>query len=493
MNINFIKSYAKNKYVVGGVILALIIIFFVSKSKNSASKIESAEVKIANVIEKVGVTGKILTTDKADLAFEKGGVVGAIYIKVGDHVTRGQAIATLDNGSDRAALAGAEATLADMSRTLTPQELAVAEAALSNAKNNAQNASHDAYVKAQSALVNYADIFFSNPQSANPKISIHTPSASAETDINNERVLVSDAMSNWSSTLSTAQVDGSLMMATAQKNLAVVKIFMSDLSLIVNALSPGNSGLTQYQINTDVTAINTGLSTLNLAIDSVTSAKSDLLSAQSNYDLKLSGNSSQSIAALAAKVEQARAILNQDTITSPIDGLVNRVNPNVGEYVAPGVTAFSVISEGSFKIEAYVPEADIAKIAIGNMASTTLDAYGQNTDFPANVTDIDLAETVLEGVPTYKVTLMFVQKDDRIRSGMTANLDILTHKKDGVLSVPTRAIIDNNGNKTVIVLKADGKTFDIVPVTVGLKGSDATIEITSGLKAGQKVVTYIPK
>ena len=53
-----------------------------------------------------------------------------------------------------------------------------------------------------------------------------------------------------------------------------------------------------------------------------------------------------------------------------------------------------------------MPEADIAKVAIGDLASSTLDAYGSYVDFPAQVTMIDPAETVIEGVPTYKVTLV---------------------------------------------------------------------------------------
>ncbi len=98
---------------------------------------------------------------------------------------------------------------------------------------------------------------------------------------------------------------------------------------------------------------------------------------------------------------------------------------------------------------------------------------------------------MLEGVPTYKVTLMFVQNDSRIRSGMTANLEILTHEMDNVLEIPYRAVIDNDGSTTVRLVNQDGKTYTTVPVTVGLKGSDGTIAVLSGLSAGDKVVTYV--
>ena len=53
------------------------------------------------------------------------------------------------------------------------------------------------------------------------------------------------------------------------------------------------------------------------------------------------------------------------------------------------------------------------------MADVTLDAYGSGVIFQARVDIIDPAETVLDGVPPYKVTLDFVSADPRIRSGMT--------------------------------------------------------------------------
>jgi HlyD family secretion protein len=159
--------------------------------------------------------------------------------------------------------------------------------------------------------------------------------------------------------------------------------------------------------------------------------------------------------------------------------------------VAAGSSAFSVQSDGQYKIEAFVPEADIAKVSLKDSADVTLDAYGADTHFPATVTLIDPAETVLEGVPTYKVTLQFNLPDARIRSGMTANTDIMTAEADNVVSVPSRAILDDKGAKSVRILNADGITFTTVPVTVGIKGSDGTTQIISGIAAGQKIVTYV--
>ena len=445
-----------------------------------------------DVIEKVSVTGAISPLKKADLAFKKSGVVARIPVVVGDHVKKGDMIASLESAGDAAALASAQATFNDLSRSLSKEELNVQKTSLDTAQQNAFNAVHDGYAKAQGALVNYTDTFFGNPQSANPTIKIYVDSTSLQTSINNERVLVTDALNKWSSHMSTVNTDSvASFMVTTDTYLGTIKLFMSDLSAIVGRINPGNSGTSQSMIDTYTATMNSGLAALNSAIDTVTAARTALTLAQSNYDLKLAGNSSQSIAAQQAKVAQAQANVDDDSLLSPIDGIITKADPNVGEFVAAGQSGFAVQDDGGYKIEAYIPEADIAKVAIGNKADVTLDSYGQYVIFPAMVTFVDPAETVLEGVPTYKVTLQFDTPDTRIRSGMTANTDILTHEVDQVLVVPTRAVVDDGGKKSVRIVDAGGTKFTSVSVVIGLKGSDGSTEIISGVNLGDKVVTYI--
>ena len=498
--------HLKNKWVLTLIaVTAMVVVLVWYRSGNKTPTFEWVPASVGDVIETVSVTGAVSPFGKASLSFEKGGVVSKVYVKVGDAVKAGDPIASLDSANDRAALASAQATLSDMSRSLSPQELAVqqasvatAKASLDNAMKDAVNAFHDGYVKAQGAVVNYTDSLFTNPQSANPTINVRTDSAVRQSSIDSERVSVSDILNSWSAELATASTSNAAgVISDAHGYLLTMKTFMGDLAPIVNALNPGNSGLTQTAIDAYVTGMNSGLSALNAAVDSVTAAQTELSGARSaydqavsNYNLKLSGNSSDSVAAQAAKVAQAEALLDEDTLRSPIDGIVTQEGPNLGEYVAPGQSGFAVESSG-FKVEAYVPEADIAKVAVGDLASSTLDAYGSYVDFPERVTMIDPAETVLEGVPTYKVTLQFVAPDARIRSGMTANIEIHTHEADGVIEIPYRALTITATTTTVRVVNADGKSWSVVPVMTGLKGSDGTIEIVSGLNPGDKVVTYV--
>lgn len=503
----FIRHYLLNKYSIIGAVVLIIILFFSFRSSGNSQKIEFAVATIGNVTERVSVTGKIYPVDKADLAFQKGGVIKSVFVKVGDKVKKGSVLASLDSAGDAANLASAQAKLDDLKRSLNPQEYAVekskvtsAEVALANVKQDALNAVRAGYVQAQTAVNNYADSLFYNPQSVNPNIKVRTQSQGEQSSINNARIGVREVLSKWKSDIDSASPDSvANLINPVNGYVNTIDAFMGSLSTIVNNLNTDNSGLSQSVIDSYISSVNAGLASSNQAISSVNTAKTSLENASSayeqannNFQLKETGSSAQTIAAQAATVAAYKAEYDKDKVVSPIDGIVTLVDPSVGEFVSVGKTSFGVMSDEAYKIEAFVAESDIAKITVGNIASTTLDAYGQNVDFPAKVIMIDPAETILEGVPTYKVTLQFIESDSRIRSGMTANLNILTRENENVLFVPTRSVVtDTSGAKTVRLLNSDGKTYISVPVVVGLKGSEGTIEIVSGLNVGDKVVTYV--
>jgi multidrug efflux pump subunit AcrA (membrane-fusion protein) len=88
---------------------------------------------------------------------------------------------------------------------------------------------------------------------------------------------------------------------------------------------------------------------------------------------------------------------------------------------------------------------------------------------------------------TYAVRVSFPDTDTRVKVGMTANLSITTAKKDNVLLVPNTALLPKGAGHTVQVLGADGITTTEVEVQTDLSDGTNT-EITSGLKAGDKVV-----
>ena len=191
-----------------------------------------------------------------------------------------------------------------------------------------------------------------------------------------------------------------------------------------------------------------------------------------------------------ANMQNIQAQLAKTILHSPISGIITRQDAKIGEIASAGVSMISIISDKQFEIESNIPEADIVKIKVGNEAKLTLDAYGDDLVFAARVISINPAETFVEGVPTYKTTLQFIKEDDRIKSGMTANMDILTEKREQVIAIPQRAVFTKEGKKLVRVLDNSGGILER-EVKTGIRGSGGNIEITDGLIEGERIITFV--
>jgi HlyD family secretion protein len=86
-----------------------------------------------------------------------------------------------------------------------------------------------------------------------------------------------------------------------------------------------------------------------------------------------------------------------------------------------------------------IDEADIGRVAVGNEATFTVDAY-PGRSFPARITQLRFAPQENEGVVTYKAVLSVENTDRLLRPGMTATATITVARQDGVLLVPLAAL-----------------------------------------------------
>lgn len=234
----------------------------------------------------------------------------------------------------------------------------------------------------------------------------------------------------------------------------------------------------------------------------INTAKNNLALAEDDLALKKAGTAPEKIKAQEAVVDSARANIQKiqaqiakTLMRAPFGGIVTRQDIKAGEIVTASAALVSMISQNDFEIETNVPEVDVAKVKTGDLARVTLDAYGGDVLFEARITSIDPAETVVEGVSTYKATLQFMAEDERVRSGMTANIDISTDKRENVISVPGRAVIAKNGEKFVRILsgevdEAGNPIISEIRVETGLRGSGGNIEIISGVREGDRVIIF---
>lgn len=186
------------------------------------------------------------------------------------------------------------------------------------------------------------------------------------------------------------------------------------------------------------------------------------------------------------KARTLEAEMKQSVLLAPMDGQVSKLDARVGEVVMLGRVIARVIKSGAYVLESRVPESDIAKISLGMTAQITFDALSNDDVFEGEVQSIDPASTVVQDVVSYKVKFRLDKNDGRLKEGMTGNIDIVTAKQSGVLSVPFRALT-KEGTKTFAQVKQADQSFQKVEVTTGLEGDEGTVEVKSGLREGDEV------
>jgi RND family efflux transporter MFP subunit len=485
--------------------------------RNTGGNYQFVTVTSGSITQVVSVTGNTTPIQSLDLSFENGGTVAAVYKNAGDQVVAGNTLVSLDTGSLRAqlaqaqaAVAAAQATLAGLQAGPTPQAIQVAQAAvasaqqsLTNSYTGIPNAVADAYAKATDAVRNQIGAFYINPDSSNPQLSfsINAPGIMNSADV--ERTQVGQELSNWqtqitalnsaTSPLSTSILDQALQ-NTANHLSIVATMLNTDATAVVDETGLSASTIDTYQndVASAITEANGASSAISTITQTIASQRVAVAQAQAQLSETLSGSTTNAIAAQQAQVAAAQANaqsiqvnIGNASLVSPINGVVTVQNAKVGQVATPGQVITSIISANNFEVDAYVPETDIGKVAVRNSVSMTFDAFPNET-FAGKVFYIDPAETIESGVVDYLVKVSFNTPDTRIKSGLTANLNINTQTDQNALILPQYAVIQN-ASGTYVDIVQNGKETQM-PVKLGISDQNGNVEIASGVTAGEQVV-----
>ncbi len=210
---------------------------------------------------------------------------------------------------------------------------------------------------------------------------------------------------------------------------------------------------------------------------------------------KSSGLDSRDILSLKKATEQARQTLNElyaqaqkTSIKAMIDGVVVEQNARVGE-VANGVM-MRIIDPRSLRLEALVPEVDIAGVKEGAEVTVFFDAY-QDKGVSGYIKTIEVGSVVVQNNTYYKAIIeLNLGEEIRLLEGMNAQVDIQTQRREGVMVVDRDVVFRDKDGFYVYVVNAQ-KKGDNNPEKVyfeeGLVG-DKFIEVKSGLRMSQDIV-----
>lgn len=149
------------------------------------------------------------------------------------------------------------------------------------------------------------------------------------------------------------------------------------------------------------------------------------------------------VALAKARLSEAETELKKATIRSPITGVVLNRAAEPGQIVAASLNApvlFTLAEDlARMELRVDVDEADIGRVAVGNEAQFTVDAF-PGRSFPATITTVRYAPETTEGVVTYKAILSVDNSEGLLRPGMTATATIAVTVQSDTLRVPNAAL-----------------------------------------------------
>lgn len=491
-------------------------LYFYFKPASTDGKIEEVTVTRKNLEEAVSLTGRVKPTAEASATFEKSGTVRAVNVKTGDRVYRGQTLATLSADDAYARVAEAQAgleaqraILADLEAGARDEQIALKKVSIENAQNNINVAFDSIKDTIRTISISSGDIvrnnfssYFNGTESSGYTINIQSCQSQLESDVNLGKAASEQAVKNIEVIAEnypnlTTEEARRAEIAKLKTELSVVSGFLNSMRSLFTAdcvLSNKNYDGVRSTIATSRSAISGYQTELNTKLNNISSLNIALKQAQEDLRLLEAGEKSEKIrqqeaqvAAARARVAQASADAAKNSLRAPFNGVVTAVDVKAGEYASMGGgKSITLISDSQFEIESKVSEVDVAKIKVGDKAVVTFDAYGDSEQFEATITNISPAGVITDGVPTYKTIFSFVNKDERIKSGLTSNIDVVTKVHENVLVLPARAVKNENGVRKVTV---KGEKENIVKeVTIGARGTSGEVEILSGVNEGEVVV-----
>lgn len=533
------------------IILIPTLIFTFKGKKDGLDEYVLAKVERGDLKQTVDATGKVESASETNLNFIVSGALKRIYVKAGDKVKAGQLLASISAagpaslvGQAKAMLDQAIADLESIKAGSSDEEVKVSEAKVASAQADlqaAQEALENAKTENNSDFASYKEQAYNRASE-----SLFLMESSLE-DVDE---LINDVDYRHDLeylVLSLSQADADYDKAAYDKNNFSTSLNMhsvlngqfelvdllnfADISLrsvsdslsiaydLISKAAPGNS-LTQTIINAFKSDYSTDQTNIAAKIAAVQTAKANLQTgdaanqtslqkadndvkkaeaamaiAQAELDLKKSGPRDFQLKQYQAKVDSAMANYNKALadlsnyfLRAPVDSVITKVNNKVGELVNSASPVISLISESNLEIKVDVPEADIAKIHAGDSAEITLDSFGNDRLFKGHVVFVDPAETIINDVVYYKVTVSFDATEADVKSGMTSNVIILTAQRKGVLFAPSRSVIEKADQRFVKYL--ENNQAKEKEITTGLRADDGWIEIISGLSEGEEIITY---
>lgn len=482
-------------------------------------------VERGSLVTSITALGSIRPGAEAVLSFQVPGRVTEVLVQAGGHVERGQPLARLETAelelrvrSAQAALASAQAQLDQVQAGPKDQEIRVARGQLAVAQASLEQAEaqRDQLIAgAQASEITVAESQVASAQARvrqlerqREQLGAQEPApevAVAQVGLERAKIVLDDTQNEYNKALDRPWEDQEIRDGWAKELQQARLSYQQAQAQLEGALNGQRAHaisllVLSEQIQEAQTAVRSAQAQLEqiqgsqdpqrrAAEAAVAAAQAQRDTAQAQLDLLLAGATEAEIAAVQAQVDQAqvsldsaRLELQRATLDAPFEGVVSWVDVNPGQIVGQQMPALTLVNEGQFSIEAEVDEVDVGWLSVGQEARIELDAF-RGRVLSGQIVAILPSATVDLGVVSYKVTIAIDPTDLALRTGMTANAQIVREEREDVLLVPNRAIwIDAQSGRPFVERQVDGQAV-ITYIEQGLS-NDEFSEVLSGLQAG---------
>ncbi len=460
-------SSLKKKSIYLSIVLIIVVITVITlSSKKDSISYEKEVIVLSSIKQIVNETGIVKPSRDANLSFKQSGQITSIPISEGSIVSTGSILVYLDSKDAKNAVRNAETSLKSA-------ELELAKF-LINSKKDVQNAYRDLL---NTSTTPVPENLYSN----------ETPPTIQGTYIKDKevRILIETYQAGGAgeyfgaSSVPANIVSGGGLVSTT----TFIPIGDSGLSIKFAALN--------QSVNWIINLPNKLATTYNadyLAYQDALIAEKEIVDSDNLNELDLQ---TKQLAVKQAEdaLQDAKDNLSDYYIRAPFSGIITNVSASTGEFISIGVPVISIISKNKHEISVNIPEDDIALVDIGDEASITFDAYDDLILY-AKVISISPNTEKKEGVNVFKVALQFTEDSKQIKPGLSVDVDIITEKLENIIAVPSRSVIEKNGERFVRLLVGEN-TYKKQMVSLGLRGENGLVEIKTGLNINDTVITFI--
>ncbi len=445
-----IKDYAVTHKFTSTIIVIIIVAggyywYHTATSIASLPQYALSSVRNGSIIQTVSGTGQVSASNQTDIQSQVSGTIESIDVSVGQAVSAGDLIATIDSTDAKLSLDNAQISFAKLTEPAKATDISNALNNLAKSYNDGFSSASTIYLDLPAIMSGLKDLLYGQTGFLSDQNATYLSStARAMRDISG--VEYDAAVLQYQKSL--AEFRGlTRSSATSSLDSAYTDTFET-IQMVAKSATDAQNAITfivntqpNYQpksVSTAASSINTWTAQANSDLSSLASSQNSIQNNKNTYTTLVNGADQYDIQSAQVSLAQQQKTYANYFIKAPYDGVIGRIPVNVYGQASGGTTIATIVGT-QMQATISLDEVSAAKVKVGQSATITFNAISGLTA-TGTVSVVDQIGTVTSGVVSYGIKITINTQDDRIRPGMSINTNITTYEKDSVLIVPNSAV-----------------------------------------------------